>query len=60
MKLLPATYLASYTLSALGNSIAAVGPAVLAGTCMGVVIDRINRRSFSAAMVRTTSRRSTN
>lgn len=71
MRLLPATYLASYTLSALGNSIAAIVlplvvlqttgsalaagtvaaativPAVLAGMFMGVVIDRINRRTSS-------------
>ncbi|MGJ9373823.1 MFS transporter [Nesterenkonia sp. CF4.4] len=71
MRLLPATYLASYTLSALGNSIAAIVlpllvlqttgsalaagtvaaativPAVLAGIFMGVVIDRINRRTSS-------------
>nr|WP_218680760.1 hypothetical protein [Rhodococcus qingshengii] len=69
--LLPVTYLASYVLSLLGNSIAgialplivlqttgsaigagAVGaataiPAVLAGLFMGVVIDRINRRTSS-------------
>ncbi|MFK5583238.1 MULTISPECIES: MFS transporter [unclassified Serinicoccus] len=71
MRLLPAAYLTSYTLSALGNSIAAivlplvvlqttgsalaagtvaaatVVPAVLAGLFMGVVIDRINRRTSS-------------
>lgn len=71
MSLLPVTYLSSYTLSALGNSIAAIVlpllvlqttgsalaagtvaaativPAVLAGILMGVVIDRINRRTSS-------------
>lgn len=71
MRLLPSAYLASYMLSALGNSIAAivlplvvlqttgsalaagtvaaatVVPAVLAGLFMGVVIDRINRRTSS-------------
>ncbi|WP_119697530.1 MFS transporter [Microbacterium halotolerans] len=71
MRLLPVTYLSSYTLSALGNSIAAIVlpllvlqttgsalaagtvaaativPAVLAGIFMGVVIDRINRRTSS-------------
>ncbi|MET3859430.1 MFS family permease [Dietzia sp. 2505] len=68
---LPAAYLGSYTLSALGNSIAGIVlplvvlqttgsalaagtvaaativPAVLAGLFMGVVIDRINRRTSS-------------
>ncbi|MGB7425123.1 MAG: MFS transporter, partial [Ornithinimicrobium sp.] len=71
MRLLPTVYLASYTLSGLGNSVAAivlplvvlqttgsalaagtvaaatVVPAVLAGLLMGVVIDRINRRTSS-------------
>ncbi|WP_110588988.1 MFS transporter [Microbacterium suaedae] len=71
MTLLAATYLSSYTLSALGNSIAAIVlpllvlqstgsalaagtvaaativPAVFAGIFMGVVIDRINRRTSS-------------
>ena len=71
MRLIPAAYLASYTLSALGNSIAAIVlplvvlqttgsalaagtvaaativPAVIAGLFMGVVIDRINRRTSS-------------
>lgn len=71
MKLLSAAYLTSYTLSALGNSIAAIVlplvvlqitgsalaagtvaaatviPAVVAGLFMGVVIDRINRRTSS-------------
>jgi len=71
MRLIPTAYLASYTLSALGNSIAAIVlplvvlqttgsalaagtvaaatiiPAVLAGLFMGVVIDRINRRTSS-------------
>ncbi|MDX2358552.1 MFS transporter [Dietzia sp. PP-33] len=71
MRLLPATYLASCTLSALGNSIAAIVlpllvlqttgsalaagtvaaativPAVVAGIFMGLVIDRINRRTSS-------------
>lgn len=71
MKLIPVAYLASYTLSLLGNSIAGVAlplivlqvtgsalgagwvaaatavPAVLAGLFMGVVIDRINRRTSS-------------
>lgn len=71
MKLVPIAYLASYLLSLLGNSIAAIAlplivlqitgsalgagavaaatalPAVLAGLLMGVVIDRINRRTSS-------------
>lgn len=71
MKRLPVIYLASYLLSLLGNSIAAIAlplivlqvtgsalgagivaaatavPAVLAGLFMGVVIDRINRRTSS-------------
>lgn len=71
MRLLPTVYLASYTLSALGNSIASIVlplvvlqttgsalaagtvaaatviPAVVAGLFMGVVIDRINRRTSS-------------
>lgn len=71
MRLLPVAYLASYTLSALGNSLAGIVlplvvlqatgsalaagtvaaatilPAVLAGLFMGVVIDRINRRTSS-------------
>lgn len=71
MRLLPAAYLTSYTLSALGNSIASivlplvvlqttgsalaagtvaaatVVPAVVAGLFMGVLIDRINRRTSS-------------
>ncbi|RUR01201.1 MFS transporter [Labedella endophytica] len=71
MNLLPVTYLASYVLSLLGNSIAGIAlplivlqttgsalgagsvaaataiPAVLAGLFMGVVIDRINRRTSS-------------
>lgn len=71
MKPVPIAYLASYLLSLLGNSIAAIAlplivlqvtgsvlgtgvvaaataiPAVLAGLLMGVVIDRINRRTSS-------------
>ncbi|MFB9533419.1 MFS transporter [Nonomuraea roseola] len=71
MKSIPVAYLASYSLSVLGNSVAAivlplvvlqttgsalgagtvaaatVVPAVLAGLFMGVVIDRINRRTSS-------------
>lgn len=71
MRLIPVAYLASYTLSLLGNSVAGVAlplivlqttgsalgagwvaaatavPAVLAGLFMGVVIDRINRRTSS-------------
>jgi len=71
MRRIPAAYLASYLLSLLGNSIAAIAlplivlkttgsalgagmvaalsavPAVLAGLFMGVVIDRINRRTSS-------------
>lgn len=71
MRMIPTAYLASYTLSALGNSIAAIVlplvvlqttgsalaagtvaaativPAVIAGLFMGVVIDRINRRTSS-------------
>lgn len=71
MTFIPVTYLASYMLSLLGNSIAAIAlplillnatgsalgagalaaatvvPAVLAGLFMGVVIDRINRRTSS-------------
>ncbi|GAA1978273.1 hypothetical protein GCM10009718_13520 [Isoptericola halotolerans] len=71
MRLVPVAYLASYTLSLLGNSIAGIAlplivlqmtgsvlgmgalaaatavPAVLAGLFMGVVIDRINRRTSS-------------
>ncbi|MDR7381989.1 MFS transporter [Promicromonospora iranensis] len=71
MRLIPVTYLSSYLLSLLGNSIAGVAfplivlqitgsalsagtvaaatavPAVLAGLVMGVVIDRINRRTSS-------------
>lgn len=71
MRSLPVAYLASYTLSALGNSIAGIVlplvvlqttgsalaagtvaaativPAVVAGLFMGVVIDRINRRTSS-------------
>jgi MFS family permease len=71
MKLTPIAYLASYVLSLLGNSIAAIAlplivlqatgstlgagvvaaataiPALLAGLLMGVVIDRINRRTSS-------------
>lgn len=71
MKVIPVTYLSSYFLSLLGNSIAGVAlplivlqitgsalgagavavatavPAVLAGLLMGVVIDRINRRTSS-------------
>lgn len=71
MRLIPVAYLASYLLSMLGNSIAAVAlplivlqvtgsalsagtvaaasavPAVAAGLFMGVVIDRVNRRTSS-------------
>ncbi|RZS59694.1 MFS transporter [Microcella alkaliphila] len=71
MRLIPTAYLASYFLSTLGNSIAAIAlplivllttgsalgagtvaaatalPAVVAGLLMGVVIDRINRRTSS-------------
>lgn len=71
MRFTPFLYLASYTLSLLGNSIAGVAlplivlqvtgsalgagavaaatavPAVLSGLLMGVVIDRINRRTSS-------------
>lgn len=71
MRLTTIAYLASYTLSLLGNSIASIAlpliilhttgsalsagivaaataiPAVLAGLFMGVVIDRINRRTSS-------------
>ncbi|MDF2560498.1 MAG: transporter [Microbacterium sp.] len=71
MRIAPAAYLASYFLSLLGNSVAAVAlplivlqatgsvlgagilaastavPAVAAGLFMGVVIDRINRRTSS-------------
>lgn len=73
MNSIPVTYLASYVLSLLGNSIAGIAlplivlqttgsalgagsvaaataiPAVLAGLFMGVVIDRINRRTSSVA-----------
>lgn len=71
MRIVPSAYLASYFLSVLGNSTAAIAlplivlqvtgsvigagilaaatavPAVLAGLFMGVVIDRINRRTSS-------------
>jgi MFS family permease len=71
MKLTPIAYLASYVLSLLGNSVAAIAlplivlqttgstlgagvvaaataiPALFAGLVMGVVIDRINRRTSS-------------
>ncbi len=71
MNVIPAAYLASYLLSLLGNSIAAIAlplivlqttgsvlgagavaaatavPAVFAGLFMGVVIDRVNRRTSS-------------
>lgn len=71
MRLIPVAYLASYLVSLLGNSVAAIAlplivlqttgsplsagvvaaatavPAVLAGLFMGVVIDRVNRRTSS-------------
>lgn len=71
MRLIPAAYLASFLVSLLGNSVAAIAlplivlqttgsplsagavaaatavPAVLAGLFMGVVIDRVNRRTAS-------------
>lgn len=71
MRFIPVAYLASYLISLLGNSVAAIAlplivlqttgsplaagavaaatavPAVLAGLFMGVVIDRVNRRTSS-------------